>query len=186
MNTFEQSKKRSLTKTDKSNIGSWDAKIKPLCKEINKTKNYYTTSSCSGRIVLIKSTKKKVENVFIFRTHNKTKPKELKETIDKEKENQDVDFQQTPCILHVACLTIEDAFELINKAKLAGWKRSGIISSSKRKIVVELQSTESISFPIVRNKKQIIDDNFLKITIKEANEKLERCWDKIERLKRSI
>ena len=95
-----------------------------------------------------------------------------------------IEFQQTTCILHVACAFPADAQEIVNKAKLSGWKRSGIMGGKRN--MVELHSTESISFPIMENGKVLVDDDFLKLIVKEANKKLERTWEKIERLKKMI
>ena len=88
----------------------------------------------------------------------------------------------TCCILHVACRTIDSAFQIVKKAKLAGWKRSGVMTGGDR-FVVELHSTESISFPIINNRQILVNDEFLKIIAEQANNKLERVWNKIERLK---
>ncbi len=183
-NNFQQQKQKQLSKSDKSNIGEWDEKIKDLCNKINKKKDYYTTSSCSGRIVLLKSGDKKMKNAFLFRTHDKATFKELKKALGKIKKEYNglVEFQQTCCILHVACKNLDNAFDIVTKAKLAGWKRSGIISGGKR-FIVELHSTESISFPIMNKNEILVDDVFLKLVIEQANKKLERVWSKIERLK---
>ncbi|MBU4242426.1 MAG: hypothetical protein KKF52_04295, partial [Nanoarchaeota archaeon] len=43
---------------DKSPQGHIDEDIKPLLEKINKHKEYETTSSCSGRIVLLENQKK--------------------------------------------------------------------------------------------------------------------------------
>ena len=51
--TFLQRKKDILSKKDKSHIGKWDEKIVGLCEKINKSDKYYTTSSCSGRVIMI-------------------------------------------------------------------------------------------------------------------------------------
>jgi tRNA wybutosine-synthesizing protein 3 len=184
INKFDQQKKKQLSKSDKSNIGEWDKKIAGLCNKINKKKNYYTTSSCSGRIVLLKESDTKQPDAFLYRTHDKISFEELKKAID-ELNYDSVEFQQTSCILHVACKTLEDAQEIVDKAKLAGWKRSGIMTTKKR-YMVELHSTESISFPLIRNKRLLVDVEFLKTVVEVANKKLERVWEKIERLKRLI
>lgn len=182
---FEDMKKKQLSKIDKSSIGKWDIKIKILCDKLNKRKEYYTTSSCGGRVVLIKSLDEKAENVFLFRTHEKIKFDELKKALKDIDYNGLIEFQQTTCILHVACKTLDDAQKLVNKAKLAGWKHSGIMATGKR-IIVELHSTEKMSFPIISGRKILVDDNFLKLIVKQANNKLERTWDKIERLEKDI
>lgn len=169
---------------DNSNIGGWDLKIKGLCEKINKNKRYYTTSSCAGRVVLLKGEIDKQPDKFLFRTHNKITFKELKKALDEVKYDKLVDFKQSPCILHVACADLESAMELVNKAKLAGWKHSGLMSAKRN--IVELISTEHLDFPIMNNKKILVDDDFLKLIVNESNLRLERVWKKIERLKKMI
>ena len=182
---FNNIKKKQLSKEDKSNIGEWDPKIADLCNKINKKPNYYTTSSCSGRVILLKSSEKKQPDAFLFRTHNKISFQKLKDALEKVKYDGLVEFQQTSAILHVACLSLKDSQDLVDKAKLSGWKRSGIMATGKR-FMVELHSTESMSFPIMNNKIILVDDNFLKLIVEIANNKLERVWKKINRLKDMI
>ncbi len=181
---FIEQKKKQLSKIDKSNIGKWDVQIKELCDKLNKSKKYYTTSSCAGRIVLIKNLDKKARDVFLFRTHDKISLDKLKKNLKSVKYGKLVEFQQTSCILHVACVDLSSAQDLVNKAKLAGWKHSGIMGGKRN--MVELNSTERINFPIMNEGKVLVDDNFLKIVVDEANNKLERAWKKIERLKKRI
>jgi len=100
-----------------------------------------------------------------------------------------IEFQQTTCILHVACDNLKGAQELVNKAKISGWKHSGIMNSGfgkSNRIMVELHSTEKISFPVMNKGRLLVDDVFLKIVIKEANNKLERTWEKIKKLENLI
>ena len=184
---FQEAKKKQLSKSDKSSIGKWDSKIRGLCEKMNKKKEYYTTSSCAGRIVLIKDVEKKVENVFLFRTHKKISFNEIKRALSDvgKKYKKMVEFQQSTCILHVGCASLVDAQGLVNKAKLTGWKHSGIMTSNKR-FVVELHSTEKISFPIMNLGKILVNDDFLKIIVKQANEKLERTWGKIEKFSKAL
>jgi len=182
---FQDMKQKQLSKQDKSNIGRWDSKIKGLCDKLNKNKSYYTTSSCAGRIVLIKSLGEKAENVFLFRTHNRINFKELKGALDNIDYKELVEFQQTPCILHVACASLKDAQELVDKSKLAGWKRSGIMATGKR-FMVELHSTEKLEFPIMNKRIVLVDDDFLKLIIEIANDKMEKVWEKIKRLEKEL
>lgn len=187
---FQLDKKKQLEREDRSSIGSWDDKISKLCNKINKKKNYYTTSSCSGRVVLLKYSDKKQEDAFLFRTHDKISFNELKKALEEAGKHykEVVEFQQTCCILHVACLTLEDSFEIVKKAKESGWKRSGVMSNGKssNRNIVELHSTESMSFPIMDNGKILVDDDFLKRIVEQANNKLERTWDKIKRLEKLL
>lgn len=182
MNPFQKRKKDILSKSDKSSIGKWDKKIEGLCDKINSLENYYTTSSCSGRIILMIDAEKKGKDLFVFVSHDKISFEELKNELNLAlKRNESIKFKFEPCILHVSCKTLEDAEKFLEKGKLAGWKKSGIIGM-KNGITLELNSTEKLEFPIIQDKKILVDDNFLKIVVDEANKKLEKSWMKIEKL----
>src|SRR3989344_9321387 len=180
---FAHSKKIALEKkNDKSSIGFWDKEISGLCEKINKKKDYYTTSSCSGRIVLIKGKEKKEKGLFLFRTHNKINFKQLKKELENLKNTKElIYFKQEPCLVVIACNSSEKQQEILNKARNAGWKKSGIITIINKRIV-ELMSTEKISFPIMNKGEILVNDNFLKLIIKESNRKLKKTWDKIIQL----
>ena len=183
---FNLQKQKQLGKSDKSSIGSWDKKIVGLCNKINKKKSYYTTSSCGGRVVLLKHSSDKIRDAFLFRTHDRIKFGEMRDALNQVsvKYKGLVEFQQTSCILHVACESLEDAQRLVTKAKLAGWKRSGIMGGKRN--MVEIHSTESMSFPIMNKGVILVDDGYLKLVVKLANEKLERTWKKISKLKKMV
>jgi len=177
---FSFRKENQLKKDDKSLKGSWDVKIKNLCNKINNLDDYYTTSSCSGRVVLLKDSKEKRDDLFIFVSHNEINFNDLKEVLGKIENNNIIYFKQDPVILHVSCRTIENCQDLINKAMKAGWKRNGIISSDRR-FIVELNATDKLEFPIWKDK-ILVSDDYLKLVISEANKKLKSSWGKIERL----
>jgi len=182
MDSFLQRKQDVLSKVDKSSIGKWDKHILNLCKKINAKKDFYTTSSCSGRILLMIEQDKKGENLFLFVSHEKISFSQLKKELNKLKGlNKKVKFKLEPCILHIACKTLEDAQILFEKGKDAGFKRLGIIGTSHG-FTFELNSTEKLEFPIIDKKKVLVDDNFLKIVLKDANKKLEKSWEKIGKL----
>lgn len=267
---FQQRKKDVLAKLDKSSIGSWDKNIVDLCEKINSLKNYYTTSSCSGRIILIKDEDEKRNDLFVRVWHDLISLKDLRGELEKimkyppnsqhrsdkvrhrtlakslahpkdtspvgseingseseqvqdssigkvingkitnkisdaltsdnarnlpeaissksiraQRDKLNIKFKQEPCILHVACVSLEDAQKLLDKAKLVGWKRSGIISTSKN-IMIELISTEKLEFPIISDGRLLIDDEFLKVVALKANENLKKTWKKIEELRKLV
>ena len=182
MDSFLQRKKDVLSKLDKSSIGKWDDKIVSLCKKINTKENYYTTSSCSGRILLMIEQDKKGEDLFVFVSHDKISFNQLKKEIAEVlAKNKKIKFKMEPCIIHIVCKTLEDAEKLFEIGKNAGWKRLGIIGTSHG-FTFELNSTEKLEFPIIEKNKLLVDDNFLKIIVEDANEKLEKGWGKIRKL----
>ncbi|HLD18698.1 MAG TPA: hypothetical protein VJB90_01685, partial [Candidatus Nanoarchaeia archaeon] len=100
MGSFENEKKQALNKKDKSRKQSVDEKIKDLLKIINANQNYYTTSSCAGRILLITLGKKKQNTKWIFTSHNKIRFIEISDYL-KKLPKEKVYFRQEAFILHV-------------------------------------------------------------------------------------
>lgn len=208
---FLKRKQDVLSKIDKSFKSKWDEKIVKLCEKINCSERYYTTSSCSGRVVLMIDDDKKKGNLFLKIYHDLINFNQLKKDLmkiaslfpdinkkqltkedrglidskkirasDNERGNL-IKFKMEPCILHVACRSLEDTQKLYDKAKLAGWKKSGVIALERR-FVVELNSTEKLEFPIIEKNRILVDDDFLKIVVIETNRKLKKSWEKIEKL----
>ena len=176
MGLFKQRKESILSKEDKSSIGKWDEMILNLCEKINVLDEYYTTSSCSGRIIVMKDLNKKGPGLFEFVSHEKINFESFLEEIRKLNLNN-LKFKQESVILHVACIDLESAKDLLDKGQRSGFKRSGIISLGEN-IIVELNSTERLEFPLVES----MDEAFLKKVIEKANNNLEKGWKKLGRL----
>lgn len=177
---FSKEKAQFLSKPDKSSKGSIDREIKPLLDLINRKAEYCTTSSCSGRIVLLRDSERKREGALVFISHGKVTFSQMKKAllgIPKTKET--IYMKHEPAIMHVACSSFNDAMKLLTMARNCGWKRSGMISRSN---VIELISTEQLAAPVAIGGKPVIDDAYLKVLVKEANGKLERTRKKISRL----
>ena len=183
--TFESDKKTTLNKIDKSKKGSIDKEILGLVNKINKSKNYYTTSSCSGRIVLLsKKSGKKQEAKWLFKSHKKITLEEIKSAL-KPLPKTDVYFRFEPLILHIAAENIEYAQRLVNLARNLGFKRTGI-QSTKNKIIIEIASTEILETIIAKEGKLLVDSNYLKILIQEANKKLQQNNKKIKKFENNL
>jgi tRNA wybutosine-synthesizing protein 3 len=184
---FLVAKNGRLGREDNSSIGEIDKPILGLCNKINNSNDYYTLSSCSGRIILIKEVPEKEAGLFLFRSHKKVSFSEIKKELEKAaKTTKDwVYLKQEACVLALSCRNIEKEQEILDKAKNAGWKRSGITTTSK-KFIVELFSTERMDVPIMNDGNVLVDDEYLKLIVKEANSKLERTWKKIERLEKEF
>lgn len=185
MKIFLKRKDSILSKKDKSSKGDWDKKIVSLCESINKTSNMYTTSSCSGRVVILWDRDKKGPGIFYWVSHDAISFNGLKKKLLFIKDKFSIKFKQEPCILHVACDDFSSAASLLRKAQAAGWKRSGIISH-KKKFICELLSTEKLEFPIMDKGRILVDDNFLKLIVKKSNSNLKKTWDKINKLENRI
>jgi tRNA wybutosine-synthesizing protein 3 len=184
---FLQRKTAVLSKLDKSSIGGWDKKIKKLCEKINNSQDFYTTSSCSGRIILMIQQDKKGKDLFLKTWHENISFNELKKALDelsKLKKNI-VKFKVEPPIIHVACRDLKKATEILERAKYLGFKRSSILTCDKN-IIVELNSSDRMEFPILKDGKVLVDEHFLNLILRMSHQKLERGWEKIQKLERKM
>ena len=188
---FQKEKKDFLIKKDKSRKGNIDAKIKKLVNRINSLGEFFTTSSCSGRIMLFSLPKsnKKNEVQYLFNSHKKIKFNEtnnILNIIKNKKIKDDVWFRMGGAILHVASNNIDSARKLLNAARDIGFRRSGIISLGKNRVTMELVSTENIEAIVSKKGRLLIDEDYLRVLIKEGNAKLEKAWGKIGRLYKAL
>jgi len=179
MHNFANDKKNCLNRMDKSKKGFIDNHIEALVDLINEQEFFYTTSSCSGRIMLmaVPSSGKKNEYEWIFPSHDEVDFEELKKAVDSAKGN--VWFKQESFILHVCCKTIEHAQQLMDICRELGLKRSGIIGTKKR-ITVEIIGSENLSAPVCKDGVLLIDDSYLKTILEEANQRMIRNQAKIK------
>lgn len=183
---FLRRKNDILSKEDKSSKGNVDEKIKDLCEKINFLKDCYTTSSCSGRVVIMINQEKKAEGLLTKVYHDLISFEQIKKDLEELKNRkEDFKFKLEPCALHVVFRNFEDAQKFYEKAKLLGWKKAGVIAFDKR-FIVELTSSERLEFPIIQNGKILVDDEFLKIVVEDANGKLKKGWMKIEKLRENL
>ena len=188
---FQKEKKDFLIKKDKSRKGNIDAKIKKLVNRINSLGEFFTTSSCSGRIMLFSLPKsnKKNEVQYLFNSHKKIKFNEtnnILNIIKNKKIKDDVWLRVGGAILHVASNNMDSARKLLNIARDIGFRRSGIISLGKNRVTMELVSTENIEAIVSKKGRLLIDEDYLRVLIKEGNAKLEKAWGKIGRLYKAL
>jgi len=157
--------------------GKVDKEILHLLNLINSLDNYFTTSSCAGRIVLIKTPEdlKKQENVFLFKSHQTVKFEDIwKAILENYKKYENIWFKQEPFIIHVVCKDLKSANELLKISSKVGLKHSGIISLKKNKIVIEIIGNEKIETIVSKNGRILVNEEYLKELVNEANKKLLR------------
>lgn len=86
---FSKEKSDFLKKKDKSRKGSVDVDIAELVSCINSEEDYYTTSSCAGRIVLLEmKSRKKNECNWLISKHSKITYNEIKTTLENYRNNK--------------------------------------------------------------------------------------------------
>lgn len=179
---FDHEKQKTLKELeegiDRSRKGSIDKHIRNLVNIINKNENYYTTSSCSGRIMISTENldKKRYETKWLMVSHEIIENTENAWNILLETK-EDVWLKFEPAVLHVASRTIEDANKFLKLVRECGFKRSGIISLKRN--IIEVMSTEKIDMPLKMDGELFITRKQFDKIILLANNKLKRTHKKI-------
>ena len=174
--------------------GEVDKEILPIVNSINSNPDYFTTSSCAGRIVLIELRElgDKENSTFLGKWHCEVEVKDVMDAFSKAKSDTVIFLLAQSPIIHVRCRSLKSAALLRNRAVESGLKYSTLKSvtlSSKDepiKIVVEILSSENIHVPIARKGKLYPDEDYLEFLVENANTALKRAREKLERFGSSI
>ncbi len=177
--TFPNEKKMYLSKQDKSRKGDIDEKVIPLLKVINAQDNYYTTSSCSGRVYLWTGSGKKNETEWLKVSHDLID----ESFFDIKLLTGVVWLRAEPFILHVACKDLETANKLLEKARQI-YKKSCILSASN-KILVEIKGSELVEMPLYLDGKLLYSGDLFWL-MELVNGKLQRMWEGMEKLRKKM
>ncbi|MFC1741598.1 tRNA wybutosine-synthesizing 3 family protein [Nanoarchaeota archaeon] len=184
---FQQDKQNTLEKEDLSRKGSIDEHIRPICDIINSKQDYYTTSSCAGRIVLsiMPDSGKKKDFDWLLVSHEKVTADQINEKLNN-LPNQEVWLMFEPFIFHTAARTIDHANKLLKLLHTAGVKRAGIISMAEEKIIIEAIGSERLDSIIAKDKELIVPESYLKILIETANSKSNKNLNTIKKIEQEL
>lgn len=176
---FDIDKKNCLNKLylglDKSKKGSLDKDIIPLIKLINKNKDCYSTSSCSGRIMLYTRSKKKYNSKWLYVTHNYT-DENIIEII--KNCSEEIWFKQESFILHLCVRDLKTAEKIIELCHENGIKKVGIIGI-KNKITIEICYHIRFDLPLFKEK-LLVNEEYIKMIIQKANDNMKNNKEKIK------
>lgn len=185
---FLDSKEIALKKLEKAcGEEEVDKDILQLLSLINSSNNYYTSSSCAGRIVLLEipSIGDKKEAVFLGKWHRKIDPSELISAAKNSSEKGMIWLLAQAPILHLGAKTTSAADELLKTAISCGFKDSGLKSLGK-KIVVEVCSTERLDAPIGKDGILFCNDEHLKLLVDISNEVIRKSSVKLEKFEEKL
>ena len=166
--------------------GRVDIDILPLLESINELENFYTTSSCSGRIQVYcaELPGDKFGLKTLVKWHRVITTDELKEVLRKS-DCKNIWLAVLPPIIHVVAKDVESANLMLHIARDAGFKHSGILSVKPERIVIEITGSERIELPIKLNNTQIVPESALEDIVRAANEMLKITKKKLSRLRRN-
>lgn len=184
---FQLEKNNALRKPDKSRKSSIDNDIKALIKLLNSFRWCYTTSSCSGRIVLLEEPFNREKHLarWWFVTHEKAVFEDFKKALSKALSGKQKDsklwLKMEGFILHLVVENLEKADLMLKTARDSGLKHSGVLSFKPR-IVLEIRDNEAMQCLI----SQQTPKPMLEELLKTANEKLKITKHRIKRFEELV
>ncbi len=138
---------------------------------VNSYEQYYTTSSCAGRFVILTkgSFRGKYSSHFVYKTH--TPPINLQKVIEAlEKPFEGFCYLNLePPTFHVACKTLEDAVTL-HQLSIDSNIGYSMFKTIKKSIIVEIRGTGNLSIPIGFNGKIYVTNEYLEQVVNLSNE----------------
>ncbi len=167
--------------------GEVDIPAVPMLRLINSVDWAVTTSSCSGRIVLLSTGKdeKKSESAFHRKWHRPVMVEEVVEGINSYR-GEYLWLKLDPFIFHISTDTLSNAYRIVSIARASGIKIAGIQSISKNRAHVEIRGIDSVSIPVVWGGRRIADEQYVKDIVHILNKKLVRNQKRLEALYNNI
>ncbi|XP_076458841.1 tRNA wybutosine-synthesizing protein 3 homolog [Babylonia areolata] len=181
---FQHQKEQCLSGADLSRKGSVDAPIADLVSFINTQSDCFTTSSCSGRVIVVDNTDEKGEVQkhgchWLYVTHEKACCDSIKTSLQNMKGAAVFKFE--PMVMHIQVRTLQFAKHLHTTAVASGFRNSGISIGGKGKIVVAVRSTHCLEVPLSYEGQVLVSDMYIDHLVQCANKKMQENIGRIAR-----
>lgn len=165
-----------------------DSLMVPLCTFINSLPEFFSSSSCAGRIMLLKTDalESKRKAAFLAKWHCPVSFSELSKELGKKVSSQELWLKQEPFILHLGTNNLENANSILKCCRIAGIKRAGIMVAGQDKFIVEIIGTQNLSLPVKKKNKLLVEKQFLKFVLEKANAKLKRNYALLKKFEKTL
>ncbi|XP_052586006.1 tRNA wybutosine-synthesizing protein 3 homolog isoform X1 [Peromyscus californicus insignis] len=181
---FRRWKAQSLSKADLSRKGSVDEDAAEVVELLNAREEFFTTSSCAGRILLLDGSTdgsgvQKQHCCWMLVTHKPCGKDDVMAALKGATSNAVLKFE--PFILHVQCRTLQDAQTLHSVAIDSGFRNSGITVGKRGKTMLAVRSTHGLEVPLSRQGKLMVTEEYIEFLVTIANQKMEENKKRIGR-----
>jgi tRNA wybutosine-synthesizing protein 3 len=184
---FEHQKKFALKRLSKAlEKNEVDMQVISLINYINSLEDFYTTSTCSGRISILQDVGSKKDNFHLGKWHREVKFSEVKKAIENLPKEGVTWFKQESSILHIVSRTLERGKFLLTLGLSSGFKHSGIQGFKDGRFLIEICSSERIDAPIAENGVFLVNEHYLKYITKLANEKFLKSQEKLKNFEKVL
>lgn len=164
-------------------IGYLDEDLLDILLEFFKRPESYTTSSCSGRIVVVDSRMpwERRDATIIFKKHSIISLEEI-EGLLKQPVLYRLWLIASGPIIHVVALTAKEALRILRIAREAGFKHSGVMSVSKKGYLVELRTGIRLAVLLKTPKGVVLNEMGLQEAVEAVNEAIIEGKKRLNRL----
>ncbi len=184
---FLQQRGNSMKKLEEAEENNEvDQEILPLLNLINSLKDFYTTSSCYGRISLLHDVGSKKDSGWVGKWHREVEFGEVLLALEKKPDDGIVWLKYEPAILHVVARDPEGAIKILTAARNTGFKKVGIIAMKKDRNMIEVCSTERMDVPIIQDGTLLVDTGYIKYLVETANKQFKKGNKKLKRLEKGL
>ncbi|KAM3841904.1 tRNA wybutosine-synthesizing protein 3 homolog isoform 2-T2 [Vipera latastei] len=173
MADFKRWKEQRLSRADASRKGSVDEPIEEIVRLLNERETFCTTSSCSGRVVVLEQPPaappaagaagfeiQKQSCTWLMVTHQLCTTKDVLTSL--QKAAADAIFKFEPFVLHVQCQDLEDAQ------------------------LLAVRSTHCLEVPLTQEGRLMVSEEYADFVVQVANRKMKENWKRINRFYSSL
>lgn len=185
---FEMVKQGHLQLWEKAKVeGKADERMIPTVNFVFSKPGFFTTSSCSGRLVLLRLDAKEAKKpkAFFAKWHSMPEFHEVWKKLNEES-SQNLWFKQEPFMLVIGTNNLENAKKIMKICRNNGVKKVGIMSAEDGKFLVEVFGSNYMSFLIKEKNKTLASMKFAEKQFKTACKKLRANWRTLERLEQGL
>lgn len=167
--------------------GRVDERMVPFIEWAFSRPELFTTSTCSGRLVLLQlnESEEKKPECFFAKWHSIPEFGEVWEALNK-KSAGNLWFKQEPFVIVLGTDSLENAKEIMGICRNNGVKKAGIMSAEDGKFLVEIMGSDYVSFLAKEKDKILLSKEELEKQFSTACKKLERSWKMLEKLEKAL
>ena len=199
---------------DRSHAGGIDPPILALCELINARPEFYTTSSCSGRVVLfwqrdaaadepeadaepelgasgggdppIDGRAKAAGGRWLYITHDEPSLQDMLAAAPELPTSGLAVFKQEPFLLHVRCCSMEAATVLYRLARECGLRESGVAPVGEFPLCAIRSHALKMDSIVGSNGRWIVSQDYLALTVDVATQKMRANLAKLNKLEHCL
>lgn len=182
---FQKLKQSKLSGVDLSRKGGIDEPIRPLIEKLNSCQDYFSLSSCSGRVMIASKERNNEKQGLPWHSnlHHCPSVDELKSNL----KGQNTILKYEPFILHVQCRDIGSAKLLLNEALQSGFRNSGLVPSKQGRCVLAVRSTLTLELPVTNAQGNVlISDAYVEVIQEIIQSKFEQNKTYVGRFEKSL